>query len=67
MAGALGKLLDVQVSVLGELPHRLRRVREECGFGSEQPLLPGEGALVVAHREAREQVNRHLLTLTRSL
>ena len=27
----------------GELPHRLRRVREECGFGVQQPLVPVEG------------------------
>ena len=27
----------------GELPHRLRRVREECGFGVQQPLVPIEG------------------------
>jgi hypothetical protein len=45
VAGALGQLFDVQVSVLGELPHRLRRVREECGSGAQQPLVPGEGAL----------------------
>ncbi len=51
-------------SVLGELPHRFRRVREEGGFGAQQPLVPGERALVVAHREAREEVDRHAFTLT---
>ena len=35
-----------------------------AGSGAEQPLVPGEGALVVAHREAREQVDRHPFTLT---
>src|SRR5712692_2968684 len=31
MAGALRQVLDVEVSVLGKLPHRLRRVRENAG------------------------------------
>jgi hypothetical protein len=52
--------------MLGELPHRLRRVREERGFGAQQPLVLGEGALVVAHRQAREEVDLHAFTLTRS-
>jgi hypothetical protein len=54
MAGALGQLLDVQVPVLGELPHRLRRVREERGLVAQQALVPGQRTPVVAHRESRE-------------
>jgi hypothetical protein len=37
MASARGQLLDVQVSVLSKLPNRLRRVRDEGGFGAQQP------------------------------
>src|SRR5712691_8367395 len=59
MAGALGQLLDVEVSVPGKLPHRLRRVREERGSGAQQPLVPRECALVVAHRKPREEAGRH--------
>jgi hypothetical protein len=42
MARALGQFLDVEVSVLGELPHRLCGVRDERGFGAEEPSIPGE-------------------------
>jgi len=45
--------------MLGKLPHRLRRVREERGFGAQQPLVPRERALVVAHRKPHEEVDRH--------
>src|SRR2546430_16368834 len=64
MAGAPGQLLDVEVPVLGKLPHRLRRVREERGFGAQQPFVPPERALVVAYRKPRAQVDRHAFTLT---
>ena len=65
VAGALSQLLDVEVSVLGQLPHRFRLVRQERGFRAQQPLIPGEATLVVAHRNTREEVNRHALNLTR--
>jgi len=51
--------------VLGKLPHRLRRVRHERGFGAQQPFVPGERALEVAYREPCEEVDRHAYTLTR--
>ena len=63
----LRQLRDVDVSVLGEFPYRLRRVREERGPGAQQLLIPGEGALVIAHRQAREEVNRHAYTLAAGL
>ena len=63
MAGMLGEHLDVQESMLGELPHRFRRVGEERGFGAQQPLVPGKGALVVADREACEEIDPHTFTL----
>jgi hypothetical protein len=63
MTGALGQLLDVQVSVLGKLPHRLRRVRQERRCGTQQSLVPSEGTLIVTHREAREEIDRHMPTL----
>jgi len=63
MAGAPGQLLDVEVPVPGKLPHRLRRVREERGSGAQQPLVPRERALVVAHRKPREEVvSSHLMS-----
>ena len=64
MAGALGQLPDVQVAVLGELPHRFRRVRQEGEFAAQQPLVPGQRPLVIAHREPPEEVDRHAFTLT---
>jgi integrase-like protein len=64
MAGVLGQLLDIEVPVLGKLPHRLRSVREERGFTAQQPLIPRERALIVAHRKPREKVNHHAFTLT---
>jgi hypothetical protein len=39
---------------------------KNAGSGAQQPLVPGEGALVVAHRQARGQVDRHAFALTRS-
>ena len=42
--------------MLGEFPHRLLLIREERGF-AQQSLVPREGALVLAHREACEEVN----------
>lgn len=54
MAGALGQLLDVEVSVLGKLPHRLLRVREERGFGAQQ-LLAGYTGRSVEHRGERAE------------
>ena len=61
MAGALGQLFDVEVSVLGKLSYCLGRVREERGFGAQQPLVPRERALVVAHRKPSEEVDCHAL------
>ena len=63
MAGALGPLLDVEVPVLGKLPHRLRRVRKERRPAAQQALVPSQRALVVADREPREEVDRHVSTL----
>ena len=64
LAGALGQLGDLEIPVLGKLPHRLRRVREERGSGAQQPLVSRERALAVAHRKPRAQADRHAFTRT---
>ena len=53
-AGAPWQFCDVEVPVVGKLPHRLRRVREDRGPGARQPLVPRERALAVAHRKPIE-------------
>lgn len=63
MPGVLGLLHDVQEPVVGKLPHRLRGVRQEARLRSEEALVPPQGFVEVAHRNAREQVARVPTTL----
>jgi hypothetical protein len=66
MACMLGPLLDVQVSMLGELPRGLGGVGQEAGLLTEESPVPRQGFLVVAHRDPGEEVHLHDPTLALS-
>jgi catechol 2,3-dioxygenase-like lactoylglutathione lyase family enzyme len=63
MARVLRLLHDKQEPVLGELPHRLRRVGHEAGLRTQEAFVPRQAFLVVAHRDTGEEVPLHDPTL----
>ena len=59
VAGVLGTLLDEDVPVLAELPHRLGIVGEEGRRRAEEPLVPVHRRPQVRDGDSREQIIRH--------
>lgn len=49
-------LYDIDIAMLGDLPHRLSVVRKEGGWEAKKPFIPQQRCCIIGDQDARKEV-----------